>query len=79
MPERIRVRRGYELDVAERKQLAVLERLRHDECLVVVQRADLAVDVQHLRLQEGRAITGYNSFTHEKRRLSVSSRKLSTC
>jgi hypothetical protein len=32
-----------------------------------MERPDLAVDMQHLPLEEGRAVTGYNSFTHEKR------------
>ena len=49
------------------KQFAVLQRLGHDERLVIMERPDLPVDVQHLRLEEGRAVTGYNSFTHEKR------------
>ncbi len=31
---------------------------------ILVQRPDLPVDVQHLRLEEGRAVTGYNSFGH---------------
>jgi hypothetical protein len=32
-----------------------------------MERPDLAVDVQHFRLEKGGAIAGYNSFTHEKR------------
>jgi hypothetical protein len=79
MAQRVGVRLRDQLDIVEREQLAVLERLGHHESVVLVEGADLPVDMQHLRLQKGRAVTGYNSFGHGEARLSVRLRKLSIC
>src|SRR5204863_133740 len=67
MPQRIARWFGNYFDVAERKQFAVLQRFRHHESVISVERPDLAVDVQHLRFQESGAVAGYNWLTHEKR------------
>src|SRR5436190_15962205 len=80
VPERIIARLRDQLDVTKRKALDVLERLGHDERVVFVQRTHLPVDVEHLRFQEGGAITGYDRLGHgNERRLSVKLHKLSTC
>src|SRR5437588_10664824 len=80
VPERIGPRFWNQLDIAKWEKLGVLERLGHDERVVLVKRAHLPIDVEHLRFKEGGAITGYDSLGHRnERRLSVKLRKLSTC
>ena len=57
-------------DVVKAKASGVLDLLCHDEGLGASKRCYLPVDVQHLRLQKGCAITGNDTFSHG-RRLSV--------
>ena len=75
----VAVRLRDQLDVVKGKELVVLERLGHDERFIFVQRPDLPVNVQHFRLQEGGAVTGYDSFCHGEGRLSVRLCTLSIC
>src|SRR4029079_15907561 len=80
MPERIVFRLRDQLDIAKREALDILERLGHDKGVVFLQGAHLPIDVKHLRLEEGGAVTGYDAFGHGKEgRLSLRLRKLSTC
>src|SRR2546423_4201886 len=80
VPERIGPRFRDQLDIAKWEKLGVLERLGHDERVVLVKRAHLPVDVEHLRFKERGAVTGYDWFGHGKTpRLSLRMRKLSTC
>jgi len=44
----------------------MLDPLRHDEGLRSPQRSNLPVNVQHFRLQKGRAITSNSKSTHVK-------------
>src|SRR5688500_12761997 len=79
MAQRVAVRLRDQLNVVKGKELDVLERLRHDERFILVQRPDLPVNVQHFRLQKGGAVTGYDSFCHGEGRLSVRLCELSIC
>src|SRR5437868_2438988 len=45
MPQRITRRFWNDFDIGERKQFAVLERFRHNESVVIMERPDLTVDV----------------------------------
>ena len=49
---------GNKFDVGKGKR-AGLELFRHDECAHVTEGRDLAINVQHLGLEEGRAVTRY--------------------
>ncbi len=64
MSNRIKTRRGYQLDIIERKALGVLNRFRHDESLHLPQAGDLPIDVKHLRFQKRGAVARYDDLRH---------------
>src|SRR5206468_6834469 len=64
VPNRIARRVFDQLDVVERKQLRVLHCLGHNKRAVALERRDLAIDVQHLALQERGAVTRYDVLWH---------------
>ena len=53
------------LDVGEWEYLSVLSRLGHDEGSKFAQSCDLPVDVPHLALKKGIAVTGDDGLMHE--------------
>ena len=55
-PHEIAFQLWLQFDVIERKSVRALALPGHDECPEAAQSGNLPVDVEHLRLQEGRAV-----------------------
>src|SRR3954463_16741396 len=64
-------------DVVERIARRFLSFLRDDKGLNALERSDLPIDMEHLRLEEGRAITGDYRFRRGSRPAVAGSRDVS--
>ena len=64
MTQRVDMRLRNQLDVAKWEAIGILQRLRHDERAIALERGNLPVDVQHLPLQKRGAVTGYDALGH---------------
>ena len=59
------LRLGKQFDIPERIKLGALPFLGHHKRLIPLQRADLPVNVQHLRLEKRGAVAGNNRLLHD--------------